>query len=1071
MSLVPTPRGVAANSPDHRESLHVPGRFLEDVIPLKQRLLTLVIATLVATFATMMWAAVLENGLELPIDPDETVELSIVLSAGDLLHGVLEQQGIDLAIAVADPDGVVVWTRDNLQAGTGFEDVWVVADADGRYVVRVTAHGESPGSLEVSQLEHRPATSTDRLRVAGERNMAEARVASRERNPASIERARAAAESAAASFAQIGLAPRQVAALYQLGLCLRDLARFDEALSVLREGLAVAEASDGQIPASNLHHAVASVHAARGDMDAAVAEVERARDEAASAGNSTGEAWAWNNLGLYQHRLGRVDLAVAAMQAAADLFASTGNQRGSLTARLNQGLMQMERGDADAAIEAYRQVLAGARALGDREREAYALHDLGDAYGVLGDHQRAVDMFTLAVVIRRQLGDPGRIASSLANAGLAADALGDHELATADLEEALHLYRSVEDRDGEAFALHHLGLLELPTDRAAGLGLLDQALAIRHDIGDRAGEGATRLAFATAHLDAGELESAAPLLDGALAAGQSLADPFLEAEARYQRARLAAAQGHTEHALDEVQLALGLVESVRRRVSSEELRATWMAAVRHYAELQVQLLLKLGRVGDAFEASEGARARVMVDLVDRSGIPITAEPELAEEIRAAEADIVRSQRSLMEARSESGGEPDAIRELERRSEHAYQRFREVRESVRVRQPRRAAFLEPTPATLGETRQLLGIDTALLEFLVGDQRSFVFVVTSDAVTVHTLPGRERLTADAELMVTSTSSPGRRGRSAATMAAWRLYQTTLAAALHDVGERQRLLMVADGPLHAVPFDALVTRDPATTDRPAWLLDRFVVTMAPSMTVLRLLGSPPRATGPSTRLAVAGFADPTVSAEAIATLRSGGLELGPLPDSRRELEEVGDVVGRDHALLFVGADATEERLVGSAEVAAATTLHLATHGLIDDRRPDRTALVMAPSPGHDGLLHSYEIFELELANDQIVLSACQTGLGRDIRGEGMMGLAHAFFHAGARRLVVSLWPVADASTSDLMVRFYRHLADHDPATALTLAKRELASRSSTASPFHWAPFVVVGDPGHKPVVRMPD
>jgi CHAT domain-containing protein len=1042
------------------------------VIPLKQRFLICVTAILLATFASTIWAAViLEEGLELPIDPDETVELPMVLSAGDLLHAMFEQQGIDLAIAVADPDGSVIWTRDNLQAGTGLEDAWVVADRDGRYVVRVTAHGEKPGRLKVAQLEHRPATSIDRLRIAGERKMAEARAAFRERTPESIEQARGAAVSAAASFAEAGLAPRQVAALYQLGLCLRDLARFDEALSVLHEGLAVADASDGQIRTSNLHHAVASVHAARGEMDAAVAEIERARDEAASAGDSTGQAWAWNNLGIYQRRLGRVDLAVSAMRAAADLFAADGNQRGSLTARLNQGLLQMERGNADGAIEAYRQVLAGARALGDREREAYALHDLGDAYGVLGDHQRALDLFTQALVIRRQIATPGPVASSLANAGLAADALGDHELAIAHLEEALKLYRLIEDRNGESFALHHLGLLRLPVDRAAGLDLLDQALAIRRDIGDRGGEGTTLLALGTAHLDAGELDAAMTPLGEALARGETMADPFLEAEAQFQRARLAAAQGETEIALNHVQRAGELAESVRRRVSSEELRATWMAAVRHYAELEVQLLLKLGRLGDAFEASEGARARVMVDLVDRSWVPVTTEPALAEEIRAAEAGIVRSQRSLMDARSESGVDPDEIGKMERQSEQAFDRYREVRESVRSRQPRRAAFLEPTPATLRETRHLLGVDTALLEFLVGDDRSVVFVVTSDAVTVHTLPGRERLTADAELMLKSIDSPGRRGRLTARLAAWQLYQTAVAVALKDVGDRDRLLVVADGPLHAVPFDALVTRDPTTTDRPAWLLDRFVITVAPSMTVLRLLGSPPQATGPSTRLAVAGFADPVVSDETAATLLSDGLELGPLPDSRRELKEVGETVGRDHALLSVGADATEERLVGSPEVAAATTLHLATHGLIDDLRPDRTALLMTPSPGHDGLLHTYEIFELELANEQVVLSACQTGLGREVRGEGMMGLAHAFFHAGARRLVVSLWSVADASTSDLMVRFYRHMVDHDPATALTLAKRELANESSTANPFHWAPFVLVGDPGHVPVARMSD
>lgn len=1019
------------------------------------------IAVVLIAAATSLTAgvAVLEKGAEIPLAPGETVETVLELSAGELVNAVLEQRGVDLAIAVLDPGGAEVWRRDNLQTTTGHEDLWLVSELEGAHTVRLSGRGKTGGTAAVTRFERRPASPDDRIRVAAEVAMATARREHRAGTPEALERARAAAAGAADRFARLALTSRRISALYQLGMCLRDLTLFEEATAVLGEGIALAADGQHDRDEASLRNALAGVHWRRGELAAAAAEVELARRAAAAAQDLHVEAWTLNNLAIYRHRLGRVDLAVEAISQAADLFGRAGDTRGALAARLNLGLMQLERGDADTAIAAFHEVVAGARETGDRSIEGTALHNLGDAYGMLGDHARAAEQFELALAVRRELGDDRRVASSLMGAGSAAGECDDAGTARARFERALGLYRAVQDRDGEADALHQLGVLAAAGDAGEGLAQLDRALALRREIGDLSGEAATLAAIGSTRLDAGHLDRADDALSRALETARMTADPYLEAECLYLLARIASAHGQPEAALAQVERALELVESVRSRVGSEELRATWMAAVRHYAELRVGLLLELGRVEAAFEASERARARLLVDLLAEVGVPLTTEPGLAERLADAEAQITVRQRELLDERLGEQPDPERVARLEEGIAAAFERYRAVREAIRTSQPRRAAYSEPRQATMADTRRLLGPDAALLEYLIGDEIAVAFVVTDDHVAAHRIGSPETIAGEADALRRSLESPGRRGRRRGILAAAALYRTAVAPAMSAIGDRSRLVIVPDGPLHSVPFEALVTSDPTDRRAPTRLVDRFVVSTAPSATALRLLADEQRPEPAGARLAMAGFADPATGASAAALLRSDRLVPGPLPESRRELADIAAVVGDERALQLVGDDATEARLRTSSEVTTARALHLATHGLVDDRHPDRTALLLAPSAGDDGLLHAFEVFELQLDNDLVVVSACRTGLGREVRGEGMLGLSHAFFHAGARSLVVSLWRVADNSTRHLMVRFYRHLLHRDPATAMTLAKRELASQTATADPFHWAGFLLVG------------
>lgn len=1018
------------------------------------------VAVLLVLAGARASAVELEPGAEIQATPGEPIEVVLELEAGEFVHAVFGQQGVDLTVTVGDPDGRSVWTRDNVQAASGVEDLWLVSERAGAHRVVFAVRGEGPGHIEVVEFERRPAGPGDRLRVRAESAMATARQNHLAGTPESLEIAREAAGTAYEAFTELGLVQRRNSAAYQLALCLRDQGRLEEAADLARRAIAAADPDDHPVGVSNLYSVLAGIHWRRGDFVAAAAAAEKAHEMLVGLDDPYQEAYALSSLAIYQSRLGRNDLAVVSTATAITLFEEAGHPISAMRTRMNLGLIEAELGNTDAALEAFREVIRQARARGVESTEGAAWHNMGHVYGTLGDHERAEECLATALEIRREIGEARAVASTLVNLGIAAGELGDGERAHDLFQQGLELYRSVENRDGEAFALFQIGDLIAEDDPEAGLVLLGQSLQLRREIGDRTGEGMTLTAMGEAHLAAGAAVAAKRRLLRAVEVAEQVADPFLETRSRFHLARAERALERLEPALDQVDRALAIAASVEQRIGSDELRVSWIASIRDLAEFKVDLLLELGRAEEAFRASEEARVRILVDLLAASGVRTTSDPERSEQLRDAAAAITRGRRALAEARRDGGGPSDRVAGLEADLRAAYDEHRVLRAEILADDPRRASFIRPQPATVDEARALLGPDAVLLEYLVGERGSVLFAVTSDGFWVHRLPPRSALESEVSALRQSLETPGRLGAARAAIAARRLHHELVAPVLDRIGDRKRLIVVPDGPLHAVPFDVLtegsggVNTDPGST-----LLDRFVVSVLPSATAGALLSRRGSDGGIAISGRVTALADPELGDHAATELRTGGFPAGSLAASREEVRGIAAVVGADRATVFVGAEASEERVTSSEAVRAASTLHLATHGLVDELRPDRTAILLTATPGYDGFLHTFEVFDLDLAADLVVLSACQTGLGREYRGEGMLGLSHAFFHAGASRLVVSLWPVADASTRDLMVRFYEHLQDHEPATALTLAKRELAAKPKTADPFHWAAFVLIG------------
>jgi CHAT domain-containing protein len=362
--------------------------------------------------------------------------------------------------------------------------------------------------------------------------------------------------------------------------------------------------------------------------------------------------------------------------------------------------------------------------------------------------------------------------------------------------------------------------------------------------------------------------------------------------------------------------------------------------------------------------------------------------------------------------------------------------------------------------------------AWIEYALGEERSFAWLVRPPEVTMLKLPGRRALEQMVErFRAAAAHRPAGTAPAPFEPASRELYDTLLrgfAAGLKDV---RRLTIIPDGTLCYLPFEALVT---TPAGRPArYLIEEVSVGYAPSAGVLATLDE---AAAPVSRnrLELLAYGDPVYaraapSAQPVAAelvrraYEAGGARFPALPNTRVELEQIGALFAPGARRLRLGAEASETAFKHE-DLRRYRRIHFATHAVLDERFPKRSGIVLSlvDTGAEDGVLTVGEVLKLRLDADLVVLSACQTGLGRLQRGEGVVGLTRAFLHAGARRVVVSLWEASDTSTPDLMRGFYGAMRDGaTPGQALREAKLKMLASGVPAyrHPYYWAGFVSVG------------
>lgn len=553
--------------------------------------------------------------------------------------------------------------------------------------------------------------------------------------------------------------------------------------------------------------------------------------------------------------------------------------------------------------------------------------------------------------------------------------------------------------------------------------------------------------------------------------------------------------GQPRQALQYYELAIKTIETVRTRASSDEAKIHFLNDRMDVYEgliafLHQQMLntpsVDLRR--QAFDYAERAKARAFLDLLTESHVRVQKKirPDLWEKERALIAKISYLQKTI----AEQSGKKDAaarIKKMESELMTANQEHNDLKLAIRRENPEYAALRYPEPIPFEQAQALLDDKTALLHYVFGKERSLLLVTTRTRLDIYPLAARDVIDVRVQAFLKLWDHPPRPGSDLAYVdEAYRLYRLLLQPAETSLRGISALRIVPDGRLALLPFPALLTERSTRPGKIRWdvlpyLVKKYETALVPSASVLEQLQSRKKpAAGWPRELVV--FADPIYEAEKksfepsiTANLRGGegvslseqiagvyrsGLPLSRLPYSGVEAASIARLFG-DRAVTHLREQATEER-VKAEKLDQYRYVHFATHGIVHPDRPEFSAVVLGHERQEDGFLQLPEILNLELDAELVVLSACESGVGQQRRGEGLIGLARGFMYAGARSVLASLWKIEDGpATAGFMERFYRRLATERKVTALRTTQLELIREKKYSHPFYWAAFTLIGAP----------
>jgi CHAT domain-containing protein len=1009
----------------------------------------------------------------------ERHEFEIGLQENDHVHLTIEPQGADLEVALHAPDRELMVSIDDAWTDGREELHWVAASA-GTYRVEVRSKRPAmPGRYQIRLSVPRPATREDRERVEALRAVAQGRRLLGGGSADAGRAATAALEGALAHSQAAGDPRGQAVARLLLGhaaVAMAEVTRgVEHYLAALRLWQQVGDRSR-QVAALA---GAANAHQKVGQLNESRQLAQQALALAVEIGDREGEIQALMSLAVPQQFLGEPSGAIASGERALALSRSLGHRQGeadalSILTAVFQGLNDIQR-----ALDLCHEALVASRALGNRLLEAKNLNNLGLLYNRLGEPARGRRYFEEAISICRQLGAVDGESIILHNIARGYALEGDYERAVSVYERSVELKRARGDRRGEARTLAFLGSALLRHgDLSQARSVLESALAIR-EANDQEMEGTALLNLAEIAVAGGELDKARDLSQRSMAL---LRGP----QPVYQLAMIEKAGGALAEAETLGAQALDLLESDRVSVASASLRASFLASGRDMYDFYVDTLMArhaadpaAGFDARALRAAERARARSLLELLaeSRADVQEGVPPDLRDRARA-----LRDRLSGLGTRSVGpGGQgPEARAAIERETEALTRDLEQLEAEIRTRSPRYAALTQPQPIAPADLQALLDEDTLLLEYALGKERSYAWLVGPRSLISVVLPPRETIEATARRALGVLGSE----QTDAERVIGELSRLVLSPLAERLTSR-RLVVVADGALHYIPFGALP--HPRTGEL---LVVRHEVISLPSASTLALLRQD-RPARPAVGRAVAVVADPVFDpgderlskrrprTTAVPKVDRPGGRLtrateaagfsGPiprLPFTRREAQAILSAAPARSFLAALDFEASRATVM-DPKLAEYRVVHFATHGFFNASRPELSGLLLSlydrqgrPQPG---FLSAADVFNLKLAADLVVLSGCRTALGKDVQGEGLVGLTRGFMYAGAGQVMASLWPVDDAATAALMAQFYARLFGPEalsPAAALRAAQLDLMKQPRFGHPFFWAAFQLQGD-----------
>jgi CHAT domain-containing protein len=780
------------------------------------------------------------------------------------------------------------------------------------------------------------------------------------------------------------------------------------------------------------------------------------------------ESRAQNGFGWSEFLLGNREQAVAAFESAAAIGRHL--QDPLLEGEALGGLAAVQRDmDLKAAFASSKKADELIRKSGNQYYLAQAVYGLGVAYHYLGDAERALRCFHECLALKERIGDEGK-SSVLLAIGAVHAAQEDWPAALQAFREAEKIAVKAQNRDLLSRIYNNIGtVLHRQGEYRQGADTYREGL--------KAAEGSPEMQallqgnLTLALVELPDAEISPKEVAGLIEASERLGLPHLSYLAYAASAREAERHGNFRDAERFFERAISLIEGKRSELFTASGRARYLQTKLYVYEGYISFLFDRSKSGSenqwtakAFDISERAKARSLLETLPEARRHL--DEQLPEPMRRRKEGLLAAISGIQRQLIGLGGSSSERQNLMAELQKAEDGLDNLLSEMRMKRPRQSEILYPRFRRLTEIQRVLEPGEVFLSFIAGDKHSFAWALTQTGISMRKLPKRKFFEEKVGRFREQVTLPSRRPGNLPDVSetARELYAELIGPLVKDLSKITSLIIAPDGLLHYFPFEAL-------RDKNRYLIETVDVSYVSSGSVLLALreagrrGDNPRydvlAVGsPRFPWSQEGLSEPTLALRDFYLER--GLALSHLPHAEIEIAAISSFFG-DGAHVQLGSLATED-WIKQTDLTRYRYLHFATHGLADEKMPDRSALVFSMPSGEneDGLLQTREIMDLKLGADLVVLSGCSTGLGRLIRGEGILGLSQSFLYAGAPSVVVSLWNVSDRSTAEFMKLFYERLSEGLSKTeALREAKLAMlgSERPAWRHPFFWAPFVLVG------------
>ena len=742
-------------------------------------------------------------------------------------------------------------------------------------------------------------------------------------------------------------------------------------------------------------------------------------------------------------------------------------------------------GDMQAALDAWLKAREIYRGLNRPDLEGLPVLTIGSIYLTISESDKAIEIFTEAQELFKTNPSPGLKATILGLLASAHYPKGEYQKAIDYANQALIIYSGIKLKVGEITMFGLLGTIYQDAKQSAlAIENIEKALLVAEGFENSQIIADLQIRLGILYLENGrKTEADARLLRGKEIA-ERVGQTHLVVQSLYYLAVAENERGNLAGAILRLEKGIEMIEKIRSGLQNKSQRASYFSTVQDFYELYADLLIKrsvenrdANDIARSFEVSERSRSRSLIDLLQKAKVEFKQSVDV--KLLEKEIDIANEINSKYQTRERLiAQKSERVKIDEINTEIKKLEFEAANLNLQIRRenPRYADLINGKTLSTKDVQKLLDDETVLLEYKLGEKRSFLWLVTKDSIKYFVLPKRVEIETDARNFYDSIVRNERTEESERIKLSRRLNDVLFAKVKNEI-KGKRIAIVADGILQYLPFSALQDAD-------SYLVEKNEIVALPSASVLAQLRANPNHTAQNKKT-IAIFADPVFDIQDSRIAKNSndklneentaltkvlrdfrfGETLPRLLASRQEARNISNLVNKTEVSIRTDFEANLEN-IKTSNLKNYRILHFATHGLLNSNRPELSGLVFSlydkDGKKQNGFLSLNDIYNLDLSSDLIVLSACQTALGKDVRGEGLIGISRGFLYAGSNRIVASLWKVDDAATSEFMKRFYtNHLQKGISASkALQQTKTEMKEIPRYKSPYYWSAFTLLGE-----------